>query len=278
MSRRSASFVPLLLVLGGCALVLGYGDEVELDRDAGVFDASSEASPVEASLPPDTRPFCEARSPKPTLCASFDGPSLLSEWTESETSNNVRLDRDTSSYVSPSASLRVSLARVDNGRVSGAVGASFDAWANKAFSVTIGFDIQIEAAAPADASAVIATPIAFSVPGRASYLAQLVGRPLADGSTIGLSLVEVTTSPDEARPHASSASLQIGKWTHIDLTMALAGANNSARLALDGAVGYEGPLELLASGTPFTRFGLAAADPAATSWAYRVDNVTLDFR
>ena len=38
--------------------------------------------------------------------------------------------------------LRVSVDRVDSGQVFGAVGASFDAWANKPFSVTIGFDVQ----------------------------------------------------------------------------------------------------------------------------------------
>ena len=278
MSRSHwASLVPVLFALGGCTLILGYGDEAELARDAGVPDAAEASLPAEGSAPPDARPFCETRSPKPTFCASFDGPSFLAEWTDSH-ATNARIERDTSSFVSPAASLRVALDREDSGPVSCGVGASFDTWADKPFSVTVGFDLQIEAAAPVDALAVIANPIYFTVPGRASYLVQLTGRPLADGSTIAVSLVEVTNSPDATRGHSSSVSLQIGTWTHVDLTMALAGTNNSARLAFDGAVGFEGPLELSATGTPHTTFGIATVDPETTAWAYRVDNVTLDFR
>ena len=102
--------------------------------------------------------------------------------------------------------------------------------------------------------------------------------PFFLSASIGVSLVEVTNTPDASREHPSSVSLQIGKWTHVDLTMALSGANNSARLALDGAVGFDGALELTAPGEPNTSFGIATVSPDTTTWTYRFDNVTADFR
>lgn len=275
---RWATFVPAVFALGGCTLLLGYGDEVQLARDGGTGDATGgELDALAPEGSPDTRPFCERQSPRPTFCASFDGPGFLSEWNDSF-ATNARLDRDTSSFVSGPASLRISLDRKDDGNVTAAPSAEFGAWADKPFSVAIGFDIQIEAAAPANTFVVFASPIVMAVPGRASYLIQLTGRALADGSTIALGLVEVTNVPDASREHASSVPLQIGKWTHVDLTMALAGTSNSARLAVDGAVGFEGPLELNATGTPNTSLGLATVSPDTTTWTYRFDNVTLDFR
>ena len=274
---RSASLVPALLALGGCTLLLGYGDEVELARDAGAPDSPGIAADASGADVSDERPFCERQSPRPTFCASFDGPGYLSEWQASDT-NNARLDRDTSSFVSGPASLRISLDRKDDGFVAAAPSADFAAWADRPFSVAIGFDVQIEAAAPLETFVVMASPIVMYVPGRASYLIQFTGRLLADGSTVAVSIVEVTNSPDASREHSSAVSLQIGKWAHVDLTMALSGPDNSARLAIDGAVGFEGPLALTAAGAPSTSFGLATVSADTTTWTYRFDNVTLDFR
>ena len=276
---RWVSSVASVFALGGCTLLLGYGDEVRVSRDGGASDAPAGSSdaPLSEGGAPDNRPFCERQSPRPTFCASFDGAGFLSEWNES-VAKNARLERDTSSFVSGPASLRISLDRQDDGNVEAMLAAAFPAWADKPISVAIGFDIQIEAAAPTNAFAVFASPIAMAAPDRAAYLLQLTGRPLADGSTIAVSLVEVTNSPDASREHASSVSLQIGKWAHVDLNVALGTANNSARLALDGAVGYEGALDLEAPGTPNITLGLATVTPDTTAWTYRLDNVTLDFR
>jgi len=273
---RSASFILALFALGGCTLLLGYGDEVELAPDAGTADGAA-GLPDASSEGSDDRPFCERQSPRPTFCASFDEPGYLSEWHESAT-NNARLDRDTSSFVSGPASLRISLDRKDDSFVTAAASADFTAWADRPFSVAIGFDVQIEAAAPLETFVVMASPIVMFVPNRASYLVQFTGRLLADGSTVAVGIVEVTNGPDASRQHPSSVSLQIGRWAHVDLTMALSGPANSARLAIDGAVGFEGPLELTAAGTPSTSFGLATVSANTTAWTYRFDNVTLDFR
>ena len=274
---RSASFVPALLALGGCTLLLGYGDEAQLAADAGAPDAHGGSPDAAGPDALDDRPFCERQSPRPTFCASFDGPGYLSEW-QGSGANNARLERDTSSFVSSPASLLVSLDRKDDGFVGAGVSADFAAWADRPFSVAIGFDIQVEAVAPTEAFAVLASPIVMFVPNRASYLVQFTGRLLADGSTVAVSIVEVTNSPDASREHPSSVTLQIGKWAHVDLTMALSGPANSARLAVDGAVGFEGPLDLTAPGTPSTNFGLATVSANSTTWMYRFDNVTLDFR
>ncbi len=276
-SLRSASLVPALLAFGGCTLLLGYGDEVELARDAGTSDAPAIAADASGADVADDRPFCARQSPRPTFCASFDGPAYLSEW-QASVSNNARLDRDTTSFVSGPASLRISLDRKDDGMVTAGPSADFAAWADRPFSVAIGFDIQIEAAAPLETFVVMASPIVMFVPTRATYLIQFTGRLLADGSTVAVSIVEVTMNPEASREHPSALSLQVGKWAHVDLTMALAGSNNAARLAIDGAVGFEAPLALTAGGTPSTSFGLATVSADTTTWTYRFDNVTLDFR
>lgn len=273
---RLAIFALTMGPIAGCTALLGYGDEAQLARPPDADDAGAADAPTESGSAP--RGFCETRAPKPTFCASFDGPGFLAEWTESH-AGNARLERDTGSFVSPPASLRVAVDRADDGEVFGAVGATFDAWTDEAFSVTIGFDVQIEAAAPANALAVIATPLVISRrSGGASYLAQIIARPLADGSSVSLGLAEVSNGPDVTREHPSSISLQMGTWAHLDLTMTIGGPDDRARLSVDGAVGFDGPLELSSRGVPAASFGLATVDRATTAWAYRLDDVTVDFR
>lgn len=286
--HRLVSFAPVLFMLGGCTLILGYGEEVELHavvaEEAGPpppsADASDGAPPpadAEAGPPPDARPFCETLSPKPTFCASFDGPSLLSEWTDSE-ATNASLSRDTSAFTSPPASLRVALDRAGGGPVRGTVGRDFPAWADKPCSVTIRFDVQIEAAAPTGTTAVIATPLVLLGEPFPSYLVQLVGRPLADGVTIGFGLVEVDNASSTSREHPSSVALLVGEWADVELTVTLGEAASEARLTIDGALGFEGSLGLRVGGTPATSFGMATVMGEASAWAYRLDDVTLDFR
>lgn len=274
---RSATFVAAAFILGGCTLLLGYGDEAQLARDAATSPPNDADVPSPDAPAVDERPFCERQSPRPSFCASFDGPGYLAEWSETVMAN-ARLDRDTSSFVSGPASLRISLDRKDDANVGASVSVPFNAWTDRAFSMAIAFDVQFEAVAPAGSFAVIASPIVMATTNRASYLVQLTGRALADGSTVALGLVEVTNSPDASRDHPSTASLQIGKWAHVELTMTLGGANNTARLTVDGTVGVEGPLELSGPGSPNVSFGLATVTSESTAWTYRFDNVTIDVR
>jgi len=281
---RGAGLAAALVPASGCALLLGYGDEVELASRGGA-DAGDATAPVgdagagtDAAL--DARPdgpFCDSLTPKPLFCSSFDGPTLFSDWPENS-ATNVRLERDTTSFVSSPASLRVAFDRTVSGGVGGGGGVTFETWANKPLLGTIGLDVQIEAAAPAGALAVFATPFYTAAPGKAAYLLQLVGRPRADGNTIDVSLVEVTNTPDAAREHPSSVPLQRGAWTHVELTFGHGGATNAARLAFGGVVGFDGPLELTAPGTPCGSYGIATVDATTTAWAYRLDNIVIDFR
>jgi len=255
--------------LTGCAALLGYGDPVELAPDAGAEGGADGGADV---------PFCESRSPKPMFCSSFDGPSLLAGWGGSN-ANNTRLERDTSEHVSAPASLRVSLARGSpTPDVVGAVYVDFEAFQEKPFSATIGFDVRVEAAAPVSALAVIATPIVLARPGGPTYLLQLVCRPLADGTTVSLSLVEVAIQAGGSSEHRSSQSLQMKRWAHVDLDVTLA-AQRSARLAVDGVAGFEGPLVLpTGSGAPGSSFGFSTVGDDATAWTFGLDNVTVDLR
>lgn len=253
----------------GCALVLGYGDPVQVAADGG-----ADAAPA---IETSALPFCESRVPKPAFCSSFDGASLLAGWGGS-TSNNTKLERDAVVYASAPASLRVSLARTSpSPDVVGDAFVDFEAWASRPFTATIGLDVRIEAAAPTNALAVIATPLLIARPGGPSYLLQLVCRPLADGSTVSLALVEVNPSGGSSE-HRSSQSLTTKAWTHLDLVVAL-GAQRSARLSVDGAAGFEGPLVLdSGSGVPGSSFGISTVDANATTWTFGLDNVTVDLR
>jgi hypothetical protein len=260
----------------GCAALLGYGDPVEI---ASEVDADVDAS-VPDSRPADTSAlsFCESRSPKPTFCSSFDGPSLLSDWGGSS-AVETRLERDAVQYVSGPASMKVTLARTrpPTADVTGAASVDFAAFADKDFTATIGFDLRVDAAAPTNSLAVISTPIVISRPGGPTYLLQLVCRPLADGSTVSLASVEVVPGQTSVE-HTSSRSLQMKTWAHVDLVVTL-GPQRRAKLSVDGATGYDGPLSLsAASGVPGSSFGISTVDLDATAWSFNLDNVTVDLR
>lgn len=272
---RHVGAVFVVRAVSGCTLLLGYGDEAEL---AGASqDASPTPGPVaDAAADGQAVPFCLGRDARPTFCASFDGPGYLAEWSSSD-STGARLERDTSSSVSPPASLRIT-AEPDGGAMSAAVGTSFAAWKDRAFTAVMGFDLQVVDAAPAGALAVIATPLLFAT-GEPVYILQLVARPLDDGTSVSLQLVEVSKALGRSSGHPSAVSVQQGAWSHLDLTVIHADGQHAVELLVDGQVGFSGPLDLATmGGTPSSSFGLAFADSNTTAWSLRFDNVTLDLR
>lgn len=260
----------------GCAALLGYGDPVEVAVEA---DGGVDASVVDSRVADtSTLSFCESRIPKPTFCSSFDGPSLLSDWGGSS-AVETKLERDAVQFVSGPASMKVTLARTKppTADVTGAASVDFDSFAEKDFTATIGFDLRVDAAAPTNSLAVISTPIVISRPGGPTYLLQIVCRPLADGSTVSLAAVEVVPGQTSVE-HVSSRSFQMKTWAHVDLVVTL-GAGRRAKLSVDGATGYDGPLALSSgSGVPGSSFGISTVDLDATAWAFNLDNVTVDLR
>jgi hypothetical protein len=245
-----------------------------VEADGGVTDGSVDSGATDTS----TLSFCESRSPKPMFCSSFDGPSLLSDWGESS-AVETKLERDAVQFVSGPASMKVTLARTKAPTVdtTGAASVDFDTFAGKDFTATIGFDLRVEAAAPANALAVVSTPIIIGRPGGPTYLLQLVCRPLPDGTTLSLAAVEVAPNQTSVE-HVSSRSLQMKTWAHVDLVVTL-GAGRRAKLSVDGVTGYEGPLTVPSgSGVPGSSFGISTVDLAATVWAFNLDNVTVDLR
>ena len=268
----------------GCTALVGYGDPVQLasgtsEVDAAAPDAAS-AGDGAADAAKDAAPFCESRSPKPTFCASFDGPSYLAGWGSSDTFN-VSLARDVSTFVSAPASLLVAVDRKDDGGgVNGGVSVDFTAFKGRPFTANIAFDVQVEAAAPAGALAVIANPLLIGAIGGPTYLLQLVCRPLVDGS-VSVALVEVTPGTSTSE-HRASEPFVTKQWARFDLSVVIASlgtTGNSARLLVDGKVAFDGPLlSPIGNGTPGITLGFATVDSSTSAWAVRFDNAIVDIR
>lgn len=288
--RSRAIYALACLATAGCTLILGYGDPVEEARVTEARDAEQESAPpaVDASDASDAgadvgidAPFCETLIPKPSFCSSFDGPSFLSGWADIPTSN-VRVERNVMSFVSPPASLRVALARQNDAGVNGGVGVDFVAYQNKTFVMKVGFDVRVEAAAPQGALAVIATPLLLASADGVPYILQLACRPLSDGSTVSIAVVEVKPATPPSAEHRSTESLVVGKWSRIDLTIVIASAQtlgNSTKLVVDGRTAFEGPLLLpIGNGIPSASLGIATVDSDTTAWSVAFDNATIDIR
>lgn len=284
MSARRSWLLLASAACAGCTALVGYGDPVQLAPDAKEVDAATAdaATDVAADGSPDAAadaaPYCESRSPKPTFCASFDGPSYLAGWGSSDTTN-VSLARDVSTFVSAPASLLVAVDRTgDGGSVNGGVAVDFTAFQGRPFMANIAFDVQVEAAAPVGALAVIANPLLIGANGGPTYLLQLVCRPLVDGS-VSVALVEVTPSTSNSE-HRVSEPFVAKQWARFDLSVVIASlgtTGNSARLLVDGKVAFEGPLLLpIGTGTPGITLGFATVDSDTTAWAVRFDNAIVD--
>jgi hypothetical protein len=284
MIARRLSALAIGGLCAGCALLLGYGEEVELaargvesgaPAEASSEDAGADTSPEAA---PDARPFCDSLSPKPTFCASFDGPAHLLGWTVLPP-ENVRLDRDTSSFTSAPASLRVSLDRTMDAGVAGGVGVDFTALQGDPFTATVAFDVMVERAAPAGARAVIANPLLVAGPAFPEYLLQLVCDPL-DATSVSISLVEVKRNVAN-EVHNTFKAIVVKQWSHVVLTIVIAsvdgGAGNSVQLTVDNDGPFDAGLRTpIGAGVPGVTLGIATVDPPATAWVVRYDNATVD--
>lgn len=265
------------LTLSGCTLLLDYGDEAQL---AGRPDAAAaDAAPVvDGGADGPAMPFCQSLQPRPAFCASFDGPGYLAEWSNSRAAG-ARLERDTDSSLSPPASLRIT-AEPGGAEVAAEVGTDFAGTGGGPFTAVIGFGLDVVEATPTGALAVVATPLVLSANGQPAYLLQLVARPLADGSSISLEVVEVSNEGGgDSRGHPANVSLQRGSWSQVELTVVRGDAGSSVSLTVDGQSGLATPLELaLPRGVMSSSFGLATVGADTTAWSYRFDNVTVDLR
>jgi len=290
MLARRMIVLSIAAACAGCALVLGYGDPVELGTSSGGpadahppdgpeidaapgGDAAVDA-PAEGSVP-----YCSTRSPRPTFCASFDGTSYLAEWSSSYTSN-ARLARDTTTFTSQPASLRIALDRTTDAGVEGDVGIDFEAFKDKPFTATIGFAMRVEAAAPQDALAVVANALVIAAPGGPTYLLQVVCRPLGDGSTVSVGIVEVSVPQGTSTEHGPTQNIAIDQWARIELNVVIGRAGttgNHVKVLVAGRPGFDGALTMpIGSGIPGLSLGIATVGPLTTAWALRYDDVTFD--
>jgi hypothetical protein len=287
MIARRLSALAIGGLCAGCALLLGYGEEVELaargvesgaPAEASSEDAGADTSPEAA---PDARPFCDSLSPKPTFCASFDrlpAETYIAEWGGTGPQENVRLDRDTSVFKSAPASLRVSLDRTMDAGVGGGVGVDFTAFQESPFTATIAFDVMVEEAAPQFARAVIANPLLVAGPAFPEYILQLICNPTT-ASSVSISLVEVKRNvPNEV--HSTPLALVVKQWSHVELAIVIAsldgGTANTVRLTVDNGHFDAGLRTPIGVGVPATTLGIATVDTQAAAWVVRFDNATVD--
>lgn len=267
--------------LGGCTMLLGYGDEVELERDrvdGSAADASGgDATSADAA---PSGPFC-ARATH-TFCASFDQADPLAEWETGE-SVAAEMGRDTSSFVSEPASLRIVAERsADPGAQApnAAVEVGFTDFSDRPFRADYGFALQIETATPADRFAVIATPLVLAPTSAPPYyLLQLIGKASADERSIQLELLEVNERSGERLRLPTTASVARGNWAQLEIQLVRSAGENSVRVTVDGAVVLSSPLTLLPSdGTPYLNLGIATMAPEPCRWVLRFDDVRADLR
>lgn len=266
-----------------CALILGYGDPVDVaprgdSGSGGTADAVGIDSPGVDSGSDASVPFCPSLSPPPTFCSSFDEASYLSGWGGSDVVNGA-IGRDTSTFTSAPASLRAAFAPpADGGTVNAAVSIDFGSFDSKPFTSKVGFDVRIEAAAPAGAFAVIGNALVVAGSG-APYLLQVVATPLADGASAALSLLEVRPGGGTVE-HAATQGLTVDRWSHLEITVTIASLDttgNAVKLVVDGKSAFDGPLvKSIGAGVPGATFGLSAVAGDTTAWALRYDNVTVD--
>lgn len=281
MVARRLTALAIGAACASCALILGYGDPVEVapPDDGGSSGSPDARADVGVDAGRDSNaPFCASLSPAPTFCASFDEASYLSGWGSTDLVSGT-VTRDTSTFTSSPASMRAAFTPGGSGNtVNAAVGIDFVAFDSRPFTAKIGFDVRIEAASPSGAFAVIGN--ALVVGHAAPYLLQIVATPLPDGSSAALSLVEVIPGASTVE-HRATQNLTYDRWSHLDVTITIASlaaaAGNAVSFVVDGKSAFAGALVTpIGAGIPGSSFGLAAVAKGTTAWALRFDDVTID--
>ena len=274
-----------MMATAGCGLVLGYGDPVELDvRDGGLVvpdvtspsDVSSRdtAAATDAGQVADARvepAYCDALSPKPTFCASFDGPSFLGEWGSSFSVGTV-LARNTAAFESAPASMRVAYVPTADVKSEGTASIELAAIQGKPFRAKLAFSMRVEAAAPEAAYATVAN-VAMLVGGFPTFAVQVLCRPLGDGTSISVGVTELQPRTfGSALAHGPTQNVIIGSWVRIELELVVettdgGTAGNRMKLVVGGKPGYDGPITLpVGSGAPLLTLGILGVEqPRATA-------------
>lgn len=272
------------LALGGCAQLLGYGDEVTLAKpvvDGGVRpDAPGDAGPGVPADAEELRPFCERFASPPEFCSSFDGPSYLAGW-EVGPSENGALERETAQPLSAPASLRVVVPGTGVPNLGPAV--AFPAVADQRIGISTEFAIRVDAAPGPGSVAVAALPYFTAVSGAPpSYLLQftLEVQP-GGGVAFGLTEVDTTTSATLVHPIPGAAAMGVWSRVKVDLQLAsaAASASNTLRVSVNDQERVSGSLSLApGSGVPNVGVGISYTNAPTAAWTLTYDDVAVDHR
>jgi hypothetical protein len=249
-------------------------------------DASSDASKPDAATKPDagksdaaTVGYCASLSPAPDFCDDFDEGAANPAW-DQVTSLGGAVAVDAAESVSAPDSM---VSTVDANQAEGSVDlAGYKSLTSKqgvAGTATLDFEIRIDAGDISSAADAVLGAIQL-YDGNALYDLELEVS-YASASTYAVSLTEDSPSV----PHATGATLALGAWTHVTLSVVLPAGNGGATTAtmtIDGSSTLSTTVHVLSGGhaianpIPEALVGPTFATPAAGGWSVRYDNVTFD--
>jgi hypothetical protein len=233
--------------------------------DVGV-DAVSDAQGVQSFCSTSTARFCD----------DFDDSDggAFTKWTTQTAQDGVTLAREVSDASAPFG-VRFVQTAIDASSPHAALQSDFNAPINT--SAHVAFDLRVdEYPAFGDLKPIVTLQLDGSL------------WPNTD-DCVGLALQQSTSQLFECVPvdgggstyprHTLAKSPQLGKWTHVDLTLTFAPGNISLTVAFDGAT-VLGPTTLdarITYASPALQIGMVSMDPRSSANVL-MDNVTFDWQ
>lgn len=235
------------------------GDAATLRDDGGLPVAVDGSDSKEAAA---QQGWCAQQTPKPTVCDGFDQGSLADLWEVLQTGGSVTLD-DAASYLSPSRSMRCSLA---NGTADGGYARIRHATAAMTSRAVIELSIRLDGVT---GNASIAS-LGFVTKGAQLAALNVV---VGSGGSVTLSETRQNDQTTDFVAHPTTLTLT-NQWRHLRLEATL----QPARIVLTGDTSSTDPYlavdwQYPPSGFDATRVAIGAYSAEQGAWTLHVDDV-----
>jgi hypothetical protein len=267
--------------LGGDAADAGNDTQLRMDAtksDASLGDARvplDHAAPDVADAPISMRSnFCALLDPSPTFCADFDESSVDAGWS-GVSLNGGTVTLDTTSYVSPKASMRASMSPSTSSYGYAALVENFSAPIGAS---RLTFDLEL---VTIDTCGEYAKFLALTLDNAEDPPFALFLQLASDDG--GLILVEQDPVDGGANypGYTITNSIETGKWTHFEIDTLAApgdGGIGQYQVSIDdaSALAPVAPQSPWAYGVPQINVGVTGVNGPMGACVVRFDNVTFD--
>jgi hypothetical protein len=261
----------------------GHADAAA-DADSGSGDsATRDGGKLDDAGKPDSAAlgFCASQSPAPAFCDDFDEGAANPPFDQVTSLGGTVAVNAAQSFSAPDSMVSTVDANQSASSVDLAGYKSLTSKQGVAGTATLEFEIRIDAGDTSSAADAVLGAIQL-YDGSALYDLQLEIL-YASATTYAVSLTENSPST----PHPTGATLTLGAWTHVKLTVGLpagSGGATTATLGLGTASPFSTTVHVLSGGNPIASpipellVGPTFATPAAAGWTVRYDNVTFDVK